>query len=360
MENDLSNVNLPSQVRAYCDVLAALSSHVDRPICLLDANQHLLWTNTAWGQARGRISAAGISDWVDIDLVPGVHSVSFGRTHLRGELEITALTGEHPTYWLMVFSAIDQKLAAHDSSPAQTLLLQKREMLGGLAPALTLDFSQLLSAILGNADLLADDLSLAAHHKNPLQNIIAAAEMASELCQQVMSIAGGEDYPRFSTVDLGDVVRQLNHILQVASPERVSIEFEITDRTAVLGDLGRIQQLVLNLVLNSIQEIGASGTITVGVGTETLDTAARRTSLFADVGIGEYACITVSDTGPGIGPVVPKLIFDPTYSTHNESRGLGLAVVGEIVEWHRGTIVVDSSDQGAEFKIYLPKKIQNS
>jgi signal transduction histidine kinase len=105
-------------------------------------------------------------------------------------------------------------------------------------------------------------------------------------------------------------------------------------------DAGQIQQVLLNLLLNSIQAIESTGNVRVKVGSE-----------------DGFATVAVSDTGRGIPPEHLANIFRPFYTTKKKGTGLGLSLVSRIVESHGGRIEVNSSPgEGSQFMVRLPFK----
>jgi len=106
----------------------------------------------------------------------------------------------------------------------------------------------------------------------------------------------------------------------------------------VLADPDQLKQVVLNLVTNAVQAMGASG------GTITIQTK----------GDGEYVEISVADTGPGIPPQDLTKVFDPFFTKRAEGTGLGLTIVHRIIDEHEGHIEVESGSTGTVFTVTLP------
>jgi two-component system NtrC family sensor kinase len=104
------------------------------------------------------------------------------------------------------------------------------------------------------------------------------------------------------------------------------------------GDEQQLKQVLLNLVLNSVNAQGDGGTVSLSARKE----GARSVS------------ISVADTGPGIPTELLERIFDPFFTTHPEGTGLGLSIVHRIVEGHGGRIDVETSERGTTFSVTLP------
>ena len=356
MENNTHSQRQPSL--AYQELLAGLSNFTDHPVGLMDQHHHLVWTNMHWGKARRQISDKGLADWVDVSLQPGTHTVSFGLDDEPGELHIELLEHGDTPHWLLVFKAAvasTQVGTVAVQNPTQLVQAQKMESMGTLAGLVAHDFNNLLTAILGNADLLADDPELAEHHRSAVQNVIAAAELAAELCQQMMSFTASEQASKFGTVDISDLVRQMKHMIQVMSADSGNVGLQLAEHTVeVLGDAVALQQVILNLLINATQAIGPGGDIVISTGLMELGTELAKQSLFEDVSPGAYGYLCVRDTGCGVSQCNWKQLFEVAYTTKETGRGLGLAAVASIVEWHRGTVVVRSHGSGSEFLVLLP------
>jgi two-component system cell cycle sensor histidine kinase/response regulator CckA len=123
----------------------------------------------------------------------------------------------------------------------------------------------------------------------------------------------------------------------------------------VFGDAGMIEQVVLNLAVNSRDAMPGGGRLTIATGTETLDE--RQAQLNPDASPGPHVWLAVSDTGCGIPPENLPRIFEPFFTTKDVGKGtgLGLATVYGIIRQHRGWITVDSEPgKGSTFRICLP------
>jgi two-component system sensor histidine kinase HydH len=148
-----------------------------------------------------------------------------------------------------------------------------------------------------------------------------------------------DEPPRLANIDLAS---EIDRGLRLARPEldpaRVTVEVESESSCPVRADAQRLQQVVLNLVLNAAQAMPGGGTLRV------------RTSRD-----GREARVVFQDTGPGLDPAVRERIFEPFVTTKEKGSGLGLAVARRIVEEHGGTISAgDAPGGGAAIEIRLP------
>ncbi|MDQ2670203.1 MAG: ATP-binding protein, partial [Gemmatimonadota bacterium] len=241
---------------------------------------------------------------------------------------------------------------------------QKLESLGVLAGGIAHDFNNLLTGILGNASLALNALSsddppqVAA----PLLNdVIRASERAADLTRQLLAYAGKGQFV-VEPVDLGASVAELLPLLSASIPRNVELRLEHgEDLPRIEADPTQLNQLVMNLVINGAEAIGADGgNVTVRVGrTQVAEPEAGPDG--AEVEPGTYVALEVRDSGCGMPPETLDRIFDPFFSTKFLGRGLGLAAVQGIVRAHRGTIRVTSTpDEGTTFVVLLPARAGES
>ena len=234
---------------------------------------------------------------------------------------------------------------------------QRLESLGVLAGGVAHDFNNLLTGILGNASLAYESLSSSNPNRPLLANIIKAAERAGDLTRQLLAYAGKG---RFVTalINLGELVKEISSLIQTSVPRNVQLRLELApDLPAVEADVGQIQQVVMNLVINGAEAIGElAGTVLVATHVQEVDEHYLRTVWGSnEVSPGKYVALEVHDTGCGMDHATISKIFDPFFTTKFTGRGLGLAAVMGIVRGHRGALKVYSAlGQGTTIKVLLP------
>jgi two-component system cell cycle sensor histidine kinase/response regulator CckA len=234
---------------------------------------------------------------------------------------------------------------------------QKLESLGVLAGGIAHDFNNLLVGILGNASLALMDLP----DDSPLREMIADIETtalrAADLTKQMLAYSGKGRF-LVHPVDLNALVREMAHLLQTVISKRAALRFAFaTDMPAVEADATQLRQIVMNLITNASDALGATdGTITLRTGILQATRDVLRSSYVDDeLPEGAYAFIEVEDTGCGMDTETIERIFDPFFSTKFTGRGLGLAATLGIVRGHRGTIKVTSApSRGTTFTVLLP------
>jgi PAS domain S-box-containing protein len=228
--------------------------------------------------------------------------------------------------------------------------LQKAESLATLASGVAHDFNNLLVQAQGWADLARDDLEDPELVATALERIGHATRRASELARTMLAYGGrGRFEPQ--TIDLAELVRDLEPLLSASVPAKVRLELDLDVRPRVRADATQLRQIVLNLVTNAVEAIGdVPGSIHVRV---LRQPAVERPELHAPGGV---AVIEVSDSGPGIAADVRERLFDPFFTTKFTGRGLGLAASQGIAAAHGGTLAVTSEPgSGAVFQLRLPE-----
>ncbi|MEM1434234.1 MAG: two-component regulator propeller domain-containing protein [Pseudomonadota bacterium] len=233
---------------------------------------------------------------------------------------------------------------------------QKLEALGTLARGVAHDFNNILSAILGHAELsqmvLPDDHPAQGYQKR----IGASVDRAREIIKGILTFGRvSKGTPRL--LDLSSTVVEALQLVFPVLPDKVSLAEQLDgNHTTVLADAAQVIQVILNLCTNAIQSIGdASGSIVVS--TQPVDLDAEQSHPLMLAKAGRYVLLSVSDDGPGMDEQVQARAFEPYFTTRppGEGSGLGLSVVHGIVTELRGAIRVHSAPgRGTRFDVYLP------
>lgn len=233
---------------------------------------------------------------------------------------------------------------------------QKMETLGVLAGGVAHDFNNLLTGILGFAELGLKSVPAESAAANRFGGIMTAGIRAKELVRQILCFSRAGSQPKES-IELGSLVKEALVLLRATIPKTIDLKI-VSDGPAVhvLGDSTQFHQILMNLCSNAHHAIGAEpGTITITVRTEEVDLHhPRRGPLLRR---GNYAVLSVTDTGCGIKPEFLDKIFEPFFTTKQEilGTGIGLSLVQGLVSSSGGVILVDSIvGEGSSFHIYLP------
>jgi PAS domain S-box-containing protein len=231
---------------------------------------------------------------------------------------------------------------------------QRAESLGVLAGGLAHDFNNLLAAILGNADLALRELAPRAPGRAPLENIRKASLRAAELTDQLLAYAGhgGVASTRVSPMPL---VEELLRISAATMPTNVGVRVDIGRDLVMRGDASQIRQVLLNLVNNARDALGARGGTIAISGRLVRHDGAGHPDDIVTAPSGTYVELEITDDGPGLSRETRRRIFEPFFTTKATGHGLGLAAVLGIVRAHSGGLRVDTAPgDGARFQILWP------
>src|SRR3954468_627803 len=237
---------------------------------------------------------------------------------------------------------------------------QKLESVGVLAAGVAHDFNNVLTAILGNVSLVRRRLAdIGTDGK--IDELLASAERATsraaDLVKQLLNYAG-KGRREIRPVDVCQIIKDALAIVQASVSRKIRIVRDVPDQCPMVeGDVGQIQQLVLNLVLNGAEAIGESeGEVSISVRVcDIPESELARMYVGFSLPPRPYTEIRVRDTGVGMDEATLQRIFDPFYTTKFLGRGLGLAAALGIVRSHGGGVAVDSAPgKGTTFTVLLP------
>ena len=235
--------------------------------------------------------------------------------------------------------------------------VQKMEAVGRLAGGVAHESNNQMTVVLGCTEFVLRRNDLPAAVRAELEQIRRAAERTAGITRQLLAF-GRRQLLQLEPLDLGAVVRGFDGILQrsVGAGIRLELRLDAAARP-VLADRGQVEQVLVNLVLNARDAMGASGTVTIETAAVRLD-AHRRADIPGEViPPGAYTMLAVADTGSGIPAEVRPHLFEPFFTTKpvGEGTGLGLATVYGIVKQSGGFLEVESvPGSGSVFRIYLP------
>ncbi len=233
---------------------------------------------------------------------------------------------------------------------------QKMEAIGQLAGGVAHDFNNLLLVILGNAEFAMRDVTQASPDAaGCLKEVLDAANRAANLTRQLLAFSR-KQLVQAEPLNLNNHVAQLSKMLQRIIGEDIQLHCDAqNDLPLVHADPGMLDQVIMNLVVNSRDAMPNGGSLHLATRSLTLNAAALRSH--PDARPGPYVCLSVADTGAGIAPENLSRIFEPFFTTKERGKGtgLGLATVFGIVKQHQGWVEVASTvGQGTTFQIFLP------
>ena len=239
---------------------------------------------------------------------------------------------------------------------------ERMESLGVLAGGIAHDFNNLLGSIIGNAELMLEDLSADSTLRVKAASISSVSRRAAELCHQMLAYAGKARIT-IRPIDISRLVRETGLLLKAALKKKVAFEFSLEKNLpAIRGDSTQIKQVVMNLVTNAADAIEDGGTIKVRTGSMVCDIAFLNDCyLNEDLPAGLYVFIEVEDNGCGMDAATMKTIFDPFFTTKFVGRGLGLSGVLACMHSAHGDLMIESTvGKGSSFRLFFPAVLEPS
>lgn len=234
--------------------------------------------------------------------------------------------------------------------------MEKLEAVGNLAGGVAHDLNNILTPILGNAELALDSLP----NENPLyvyfREISDAARRAESLVRQILAFSRRQLLDK-KHLNLNNSVNSLLKMLNRLIREDIRIETNLSEEIwDIFADYGQIDQIIINLVVNARDAMPTGGRIFIET-TNVTDADSICHTCKTQI-LGDHVLLMVSDNGTGIKPEVAERIFEPFFTTKETGKGtgMGLATVLGIVHQHGGHInLYSEAERGTTFKVYFPK-----
>jgi PAS domain S-box-containing protein len=238
---------------------------------------------------------------------------------------------------------------------AQLFQSQKLETVGKLAGGIAHEFNSILTAIIGQSELLLGELPAGSPLTKNAIEISKAAEQAATLTRQLLAY-GRKQILQPEILDLNSVLAgmesTLRHLLGRSADVRIAPS---TGLKAVKADAGQIEQVIINMAMNAADAMPHGGTLTLETANVTLDQ--ESVSRFPELKTGDYVMLAITDTGTGMTEEAKARVFEPFSSTKGVGQGTGLrlSTCYGIIKQSGGHISVYSElARGTTFKIYLP------
>lgn len=297
---------------------------------------------------------------VSTDIAPAVPDVFHRLDGATVDVDVRAqlfVVGGRPSAHLVIRD-VTERLAAEAVSRELLLRLQGAQRLdavGALAGGVAHEVNNMMQVVLGFGALLMEEPSVSAAALEDVREILRAATHAATITRQLLEFSRHAPHEP-QIIDLGVALRRLEPVLRrLVGVSRV-LRLETDDAPIVRMDVGQLEQMLVNLILNARNATAVSGNIVVvagsfEVGPDVLDFDGNV------IPAGPYAALVVRDDGMGMDASTRARIFEPFFTTNNrgEGTGLGLSAVHGIVAQHGGFItVVSARGQGAIFTLLWP------
>lgn len=273
------------------------------------------------------------------------------------EVEVSLRSGEWGNRRMLVAVVRDiseRKRAEAERRRLEEELAQMRRMesIGRLAGGMAHDFNNMLTPILSYATMLRDELPADDERRADLGEVVRAAERARDLVRQLLAYSRRQTFA-LKPLDLGEMVRGFERMLRRVVREDIVLRLELAATPVLIhGDVGQIEQTLMNLVVNAQDAMPQGGTLRIG----TAEVAEGGAQPFGPA--GGSSVLWVEDTGTGMDEATRARIFEPFFTTKavGKGSGLGLASAYGIVRQHEGQILVQSEvGRGTRFELHFPR-----
>jgi PAS domain S-box-containing protein len=234
---------------------------------------------------------------------------------------------------------------------------QKMEAIGTLAGGIAHDFNNILGGILGYTEISLLRVGENQQLKRNLGRILDGCHRAKELVQNILTFSRKNE-EETKPLEIQIIIKEALKLLRASIPSTIEFRQDIgTQPSIVCATPTQIHQVIMNLCTNAAHAMQQNGGL-LEVKLENVDLAPEQCEGKADMLPGPYSCLTVQDTGEGIDPANLERIFEPYFTTKEQTggTGLGLSMVHGIIKSFGGTLSVESRvGEGTTFTIYLPR-----
>ena len=257
-------------------------------------------------------------------------------------------------YYLLILQDITER--THLESELRQA--QKMEAVGRLAAGVAHDFNNILTVILGNTSLQLRNPRLDEKLTASLHQVVQAAQRATALTRQLLAYSRKQIIQR-RPLALNEIVEQTVTMLRRVIGEHITLDLQLApDLAPIFADPSNVDQVIMNLVLNSRDAMPDGGNVTLSTSRVSVDTAYH--TLHAEAQPGEYICLSVVDTGRGMDETTLSRIFEPFFTTKEpgQGTGMGLATVYGVLKQHEGWIEVESTPgRGTAVRTFFPLSV---
>lgn len=302
----------------------------------LDRIRHAL---ERWQPVRSELinyTKSGEEFWLELDIVP-----------------IADSTGWY-THWV----AVERDITERRRFEEQLRESQRLESVGQLTGGVAHDFNNLLTVIIGNAELLEQELE-----GSPAQELAAmtlkAGERGAELTQRLLAFARRQTLDP-KVLEVNELLKCMEELLRRTLGEQIETKFTYqTGLWRTMVDPGQLENAVLNLCINARDAMSGGGLLIVSSKNASFDK--EGTNSLLGVAPGEYVMISVTDTGVGMDSQTQARVFEPFFTTKEQGKGtgLGLAMIYGFIKQSGGHVSLYSElGQGTTVKLFLPRTDQ--
>jgi len=308
---------------------------------------------------RAFLADRGVQSWLGVPLWHAGRRVGLlGFEAVQQELDwLAADTALLRTAGEILSGVLERERAAveRETLVARLRRAERMETVGTLAGGIAHDFNNILGAILGYTEMALSALPSSGDASRYLRQVMLAGERARGLVDQILVFSRSGDGRERLPVCARAVIEEAVTLLRASLPATTALRLHLEAGDAtVLGDAGRLQQVVINLCTNAAHAMEGRGVVEIAL--DTVETARDRVLSHGTLAPGRYVRLIVSDSGRGMDPATVERAFEPFFTTKPAGTGLGLASVHGIVAEHGGALNVRSRpDDGSTFEAYFSR-----
>lgn len=295
--------------------------------------------------------------WLAFAVLSAIQFISQGFT--SESVASAVILGGITPYFLLALLHARNRWQQLDDTRSALAHLQQQNVLGRLVSGVAHDFNNILGVTLGTAELMKS--ASKSESEKYANQIIKAAEQGAALTQQLLAFSG-EAILHPEPVSLRVVFDDMKPMLERVIPESIHITFSVPDNLPKANvDVQQLKTALLNLAINSRDAMPSGGQLDFRCGKAGWK---GRTFFIGDRRLeGEFAGLSVTDTGQGIPRDLQSVVFDPFYTTKTgaEGSGLGLAMVKGFATQSGGAVEVSSAaGRGTTIRLYLPVAVESA
>ncbi len=224
----------------------------------------------------------------------------------------------------------------------ELLKAERLSTVGKFSSMIIHDLKNPISIIKSYAEMIPMNLDDQEKTKKCASNIAREAERLAHLAGELLDFSRGDLRLNYSVVSVENLVMLVMNSISVKTDKKgINVKTDIKFKGAIVIDFERIQRVLINILDNACKAMSKNGNLYIGIKEE-----------------NEKICFNIKDDGEGMPESVMARMFEPFYSSSAQGgTGLGMLVVQNIIEAHKGTLDIRSKPgEGTEVSIYLPKK----
>ncbi|MGV7930688.1 MAG: PAS domain S-box protein [Spirochaetota bacterium] len=358
---------MEEEIRRHNQRLEYLLTVAKIGIDIIDEDYNILYIDPAWSKIYGKPDGRKCHEYFMDRAAPcdncGVPEAIAGRRTVIKEEVLVKENNRIVEVHTIPFEEGGRTLAAEFNIDVterkrleqQLVHAQKMESVGRLAGGIAHDFNNILQAIIGLSHIALSESAANRTSTEELEQILAASRRATALVKQLLAFSSRQTM-RCESLDLNAIIDEMSGLLRRIIGEHIELRTEsAADLWSVYADPGQVEQIIMNLCVNSRDAMPDGGSILIS--TTNVRISPDTSALTVPRAKGDYVMLLISDTGTGMEKEVSEHVFEPFFTTKETGKGtgLGLATVYGIVKQHEGWIELESSaETGTVFRIYLP------